>query len=109
MTCFQSCVRRGPVCLTKAAQWSLTGVTALVWDRNESLIGDGDKLQEETSASVDSLRSKRRGQQRPARNRRGPPMDVKLMKKLASLEESETKTKTKTGCTRQKQAQMRKK
>ncbi|CAK6961443.1 DNA damage-binding protein 2 [Scomber scombrus] len=85
------------------------GVTALVWDRNESLIGDGDELQEETSVSVDSLRSKRRGQQRPARNRRGPAVDVKLMKKLASLEESETKTKTKTGCTKQKQAQMRKK
>ncbi|KAM9352352.1 DNA damage-binding protein 2 [Symphorus nematophorus] len=84
------------------------GVTVLVWDRNESLIGDRHK-QEETSTSVDSLRGQRRSQQRSNRDRRGPAVDAKLKKKLASLEESGTKTKTTTGCTKQKQAQMRKK
>ncbi|KAM7396802.1 hypothetical protein PAMP_019813 [Pampus punctatissimus] len=83
------------------------GVTVLVWDRNELLIDDRHKLQEEASASVDSLRGQRRSRQRPSRDRRGPAVDAKLKKKLASLEES--KTKTKTGCTKQKQAQMRKK
>ncbi|KAM7414674.1 hypothetical protein PAMA_019474 [Pampus argenteus] len=82
------------------------GVTVLVWDKNELLIGDQHKLQEETSASVDSLRGQRRGQQRPSRDRRGVAADTKLKKKLASLEES--KTKTKTGC-KQKQANTRKK
>lgn len=85
------------------------GVTVLVWDRNESLIDDGNKLQEGTSASVDSLRSQRRSQQRPNRNKRSSAVDAKLKKKLVSLEESETKTKTKTGSIKQKQAQMRKK
>lgn len=73
----------------------------LVWDRNESLISDRHKLQEETSTSVDSLRGQR-SRQRSSRDRRGPAVDAKLKKKLASLEESKTKTK-------QKQAQMRKK
>ncbi|XP_070763724.1 DNA damage-binding protein 2 [Enoplosus armatus] len=82
------------------------GVTVLVWDRNESLISDRHKEQEETSTSVDSLRGQRRSQQRSSRDRRGPAADAKLKKKLASLE---TKTKTKTACTKQKQAQMRKK
>ncbi|XP_044213726.1 DNA damage-binding protein 2 isoform X1 [Thunnus albacares] len=85
------------------------GVTVLVWDRNESLIDDGNKLQEGTSASVDSLRSQRRSQQRPNRNKRSSAVDAKLKKKLVSLEESETKTKTKTWSIKQKQAQMRKK
>ncbi|XP_029991655.1 DNA damage-binding protein 2 isoform X2 [Sphaeramia orbicularis] len=71
------------------------GVTVLVWDRNESLINDRHKLQEETTTSVDSLRGQRRSQQRSSRDRRGPAMDAKLKKKLASLEESETKTKSK--------------
>ncbi|XP_035859412.1 DNA damage-binding protein 2 isoform X1 [Sander lucioperca] len=84
------------------------GVTVLVWDRNESLISDRHKAQEETSTSMDSLRGQRRSrQQRSSRDRRGPVVDAKLKKKLASLEESETKTQT--GCTKQKQAQMRKK
>ncbi|XP_035521463.1 DNA damage-binding protein 2 isoform X2 [Morone saxatilis] len=84
------------------------GVTVLVWDRNESLMNERHK-QEETSTSADSSRGQRREQQRSSRNRRGPAADAKLKKKLASLEESGTKTKTKTGCTKQKQAQMRKK
>ena len=83
----------------------------LVWDRNESLIDDGNKLEEGTSASVDSLRSQRRRsqQQRPNRKKRSSAVDAKLKKKLVSLAESETKTKTKTGFTKPKQAQMRKK
>ncbi|XP_036963149.1 DNA damage-binding protein 2 isoform X1 [Acanthopagrus latus] len=84
------------------------GVTVLVWDRNESLLSDHPQ-QEETSTSADSLRGQRRSQQRSSRDRRGPAVDAKLKKKLASLEESGTKTKTKTGCTKQKQAQTRKK
>ncbi|XP_073328123.1 DNA damage-binding protein 2 isoform X2 [Pagrus major] len=82
------------------------GVTVLVWDRNESLMNDQHKP-EETATSADSLRGQRRRQQRSSRDRRGPAVDAKLKKKLASLEESGTKTKTKTGCTKQKQ--MRKK
>ncbi|XP_042352211.1 DNA damage-binding protein 2 isoform X2 [Plectropomus leopardus] len=87
------------------------GVTVLVWDRNESLISDRHEEQAETSTSVESLRGQRRSrqQQRSSRDRRGPALDAKLKKKLASLEESETKTKTKTACTKQKQAEMRKK
>lgn len=97
-------------CVTKAASCSLAGVTVLVWDRNESLISDRHDVQEETSTSADSLRRQRRSQQRSSRDRRGPAVDAKLKKKLASLvQESETKTKTKTGYTKQKQAQMRKK
>ncbi|XP_070687348.1 DNA damage-binding protein 2 [Pempheris klunzingeri] len=80
------------------------GVTVLIWDRNESLISDRDKLQEDTSTSVDGFRGQRRSQQRSSRDRRGPAVGAKLKKKLASLEESKTKTKTK-----EKQAQMRKK
>ncbi|XP_030282597.1 DNA damage-binding protein 2 isoform X2 [Sparus aurata] len=83
------------------------GVTVLVWDRNESLMNDHHQ-QEETSTSADSLRGQR-SRQRSSRDRRGPAVDAKLKKKLASLQESGTKTKTKTGCTKQKQAQMRKK
>ncbi|XP_026222188.1 DNA damage-binding protein 2 isoform X2 [Anabas testudineus] len=85
------------------------GVSVLVWDRDNSMISDLNKLQEATSTSADSLRRQRRTQQRSSNDRRGPAMDAKLKKKLTSLEESETKTKTKTGCTKQKQAQMRKK
>ncbi|XP_044050501.1 DNA damage-binding protein 2 isoform X4 [Siniperca chuatsi] len=85
------------------------GVTVLVWDRNESLISDRHKEQEETLTSADGLRCQRRTQQRSSRDRRGPAVDAKLKKKLASMQRSETKTKTKTGCTKQKQAQMRKK
>ncbi|XP_059191391.1 DNA damage-binding protein 2 isoform X2 [Centropristis striata] len=88
------------------------GVTALVWNRNNSLISDGHKAQDETRTPLESLRVQRRSrqqQQRSSRDRRGPAVDAKLKKKLASLEESETKAKTKTGCTKQKQVQMRKK
>ncbi|XP_032380577.1 DNA damage-binding protein 2 isoform X1 [Etheostoma spectabile] len=88
------------------------GVTVLVWDQKESLISDRHPAQEETSTSVDSLRGQRRGQQqRSTREKRGPVLDAKLKKKLASLEEleTETETKTQTGCTKQKQALMRKK
>ncbi|KAI3371266.1 hypothetical protein L3Q82_023882 [Scortum barcoo] len=85
------------------------GVTVLVWDRNESLTSGRHSAQEETSTSTDSLRRQRRSQQRSSGDRRGLAVDAKLKKKLASLEELETRTKTKTGCTKQKQAQMRKK
>lgn len=61
----------------------------LVWDRNESLMGNRHKVPEETSASTDSSRSQRRNQQRPSRDRRQP--DAKLKKKLVSLEEPKTK------------------
>ncbi|XP_053283812.1 DNA damage-binding protein 2 isoform X2 [Pleuronectes platessa] len=81
------------------------GLTVLVWDRNESLISDGDtQPQEDTSASLDSLRRPRRSRQSTNKERRGPALDAKLKRKLASLEECETKTTTK-----QKQAQNRKK
>ncbi|AWP08361.1 putative DNA damage-binding protein 2 [Scophthalmus maximus] len=82
------------------------GVTVLVWNRNESLISDRHAEQEDTSTSADSQRRQRRSQPRSNRDRRGPAMDAKLKRKLASLDECETKTKTKT---KQKQAQMRKK
>lgn len=83
------------------------GVTVLIWDRNESMISDRYKEQEETSTIVDRLRGQRRRQQPSSRDRKGPTADTKLKKKLASLEQSETKTKTKSGCTKQKQAQMK--
>ncbi|XP_031603341.1 DNA damage-binding protein 2 isoform X2 [Oreochromis aureus] len=81
------------------------GITVLVWDRNESLMGDHRVQQEGPSTSV--LRGQRRSQPRSSGNWRGPAVDAKLKKKLASLEETETKTKK--GCTKQKQTQMRKK
>lgn len=96
------------ICLTKSVSCSLAGVSVLVWDRHDSLISDL-KLQEVTLTSADSLRAQRRSRQRSSNARRGPAVDPKLKKKLASLEESETKTKTKTSCTKQKQAQLRKK
>ncbi|XP_068579364.1 DNA damage-binding protein 2 isoform X3 [Cebidichthys violaceus] len=68
------------------------GVTVLVWDRDKSLIGDQRRAQQETSASVGSLRGQRRSRQRSSRDRRAPAVDAKLKKKLASLEELETKT-----------------
>lgn len=89
--------------VSEAASCSLSGVTVLVWDRNESLISDQRHEREETSTSAGRLRGQRR-QQRSSRDRRGPAADGKLKKKLASLEESGTKTETK-----QKRAQMRKK
>nr|XP_033491871.1 DNA damage-binding protein 2 isoform X2 [Epinephelus lanceolatus] len=77
------------------------GVTVLVWDRNEWLINDGHKESEKASTSVDSLQGQRRNrQQRPSRDKRGPALDAKLKKKLASLEEPETQTKTKTSSTK---------
>lgn len=86
---------------------SVMGATALVWDKSESLMSG--RHTGETSTSGESLRGQRRRQQRFTRDRRGPAVDSKLKKKLASLEEPETKPKAKTGCTKQKQAQMRKK
>ncbi|XP_058502036.1 DNA damage-binding protein 2 isoform X1 [Solea solea] len=84
------------------------GVTVLVWDRSESLTDDGNTEQEDTSASVDSVRGqRRRSQPRSNRERRRPAADAKLKKKLASLEEFENKTKTKMS--NQKQKQTRKK
>ncbi|XP_072242035.1 DNA damage-binding protein 2 [Leuresthes tenuis] len=83
------------------------GVTLLVWDHDETLIGGLHQTPEETSTSADGLRGQRRSRQRSNRDRRGPAADAKLKKKLASLEETETKTKT--GCTKQKQAQTKKK
>nr|XP_040019096.1 DNA damage-binding protein 2 isoform X2 [Gasterosteus aculeatus aculeatus] len=81
------------------------GVTALVWNRDKSLIGEQPKGQEESSTSAGSLRGQQRSRQRSSRDGRAPAMDAKLKKKLASLEESETKT----GCTKQKPTRMRKK
>ncbi|KAM9754448.1 DNA damage-binding protein 2 isoform 3-T3 [Menidia menidia] len=84
------------------------GVTLLVWDQDESLLGDLHKTPKETSAPADGVRGQRRSRQQGSnRTRRGPSVDAKLKKKLASLEETETKTKT--GSTKQKQAQMKKK
>uniref|UniRef100_A0A3Q3FJP1 DNA damage-binding protein 2 n=1 Tax=Labrus bergylta TaxID=56723 RepID=A0A3Q3FJP1_9LABR len=60
-------------------------------------------------SSADGLKSQRRTQPRSGRDRRGLPVDAKLKKKLASLEESETKTKTKTVFTKQKQSRTQKK
>lgn len=70
------------------------GTTLLVWDRNESLVSEQNDQQEEVSTSTGSLRRQRRSQQRPARDRKGPAMDAKLKRKLASLEETETKVVT---------------
>ncbi|XP_061577737.1 DNA damage-binding protein 2 [Cololabis saira] len=81
------------------------GVTVLVWDHDESLVSGRHKLHEEASANGSKGQS--RSQQRPSRDRRGPAVDAKLKKKLASLEE--TQTKTKTGRAKPKQAQPRKK
>ncbi|XP_075946037.1 DNA damage-binding protein 2 [Anarhichas minor] len=79
------------------------GVTALVWDRDKSLIGDERRAQQETSTSVDRLRGQQRSRQRSSRDKRAPAVDAKLKKKLASLEELETKTEyTKQKQTRKK-------
>ncbi|XP_029008423.1 DNA damage-binding protein 2 isoform X2 [Betta splendens] len=84
------------------------GVSVLVWDKDKALIIDEDKAEATTtSTSVDSIRGQRRGQQRPSSNRRGAAADAKLKKKLTSLEEPDAKTKK--GCTKLKQAQMKKK
>ncbi|XP_017261708.1 DNA damage-binding protein 2 [Kryptolebias marmoratus] len=87
------------------------GLTLLVWDRDESLLGDRHKPHAETPTSSDSLRgpqrSQQRSQRRSSKERKGSAADAKLKKKLTSLEETETKTKT--GCTKQKQAQTKKK
>ncbi|XP_033997024.1 DNA damage-binding protein 2 isoform X3 [Trematomus bernacchii] len=85
------------------------GVSVLVWNRNRLLMSDESTAQEETSASAESSGSQRRNRQRPSRERRGPALDAKLKKKLASLEETETKTKTKTKSIKEKLAEMRKK
>lgn len=87
--------------LTNSASPLITGLTALVWKRNESLISDRHTEEAgESSTSTGSLRGQRRSQQRSNRERRGPAVDAKLKKKLASLEEPGTKTKTE--CTKQK-------
>lgn len=87
----------------------LTGVTVLVWDRNESLLND-QLQQEQTSALSGSLRSLRRGQQRPRRGGGASSEGGKLMKKkLASLEEAGAKSKTTAGGMMEKQTQKRKK
>ncbi|XP_013886894.1 DNA damage-binding protein 2 [Austrofundulus limnaeus] len=83
------------------------GVTLLLWDHDESLLGDGQKPQEEMPTSSGLSRGQRRSQQRSSRDRKGSAADAKLKKKLASLEETETKTKT--GCTKQKPAQTKRK
>ncbi|XP_034060769.1 DNA damage-binding protein 2 isoform X2 [Gymnodraco acuticeps] len=83
------------------------GVSVLVWNRNRLLMSDESTAQEETSASAESSGSQRRNRQHPSRERRGPALDAKLKKKLASLEETETKTKTKS--IKEKLAEMRKK
>ncbi|KAF7647803.1 hypothetical protein LDENG_00166480 [Lucifuga dentata] len=84
---------------------SAMGVAILVWTRDDSLISDQHKLQAETRTSED----RRRSQQHSSRNRRGPAMDPKVKKKLASLEASETKTRTKSRCTKTTSAQTGKK
>ncbi|KAM8890983.1 DNA damage-binding protein 2 isoform 2-T2 [Spinachia spinachia] len=81
------------------------GVTALVWNRDTSLMGEQPKEQEESSTSADNLRGKQRSRQRSSRDGRAPAVDAKLKKKLASLEESETTT----GYTKEKATRMRKK
>ncbi|KAM4572859.1 DNA damage-binding protein 2 [Odontesthes bonariensis] len=83
------------------------GVTLLVWDHDETLMSGLHQAPEETSTSAEGLRGHRRSRQRSNRERKVPAADAKLKKKLASLEETETKTKT--GCTKQKQAHMKKK
>ncbi|XP_063752595.1 DNA damage-binding protein 2 isoform X2 [Eleginops maclovinus] len=83
------------------------GVSVLIWNRNSSLMSDESAAQEETSTSAENSGSQRRNRQRPSRDRRGPALDSKLKKKLASLEETETKTKTKSA--KEKLAEMRKK
>lgn len=66
-------------------------------------------MQEETRTSEESTRGQRKSRQRSSKDRRGPAMDTKLKKKLASLEASETKTSTKSRCTKTTQTQMGKK
>lgn len=86
-----------------------TGVTVLVWDRNESLLNN-QLQQEQMSTSPGSLRGQRRSQQRPRRGRGASSEAGKLTKrKLASLEETGAKSKTTAGGTIEKQTQRRKK
>lgn len=99
--------RRISESVPKAAFCLFAGVTVLVWDRNETLISDGPQ-EEETSTSTDVFRSSQRRPRRSGRDRKAPAADVKLRKKLASLEESETKTKKGTAGVKQKLAQLRK-
>lgn len=83
------------------------GVTALVWDRSESLFSEQHNQPEEASTSVDTLRRRQRSQQRSTSDRRGSAIDAKLKKKLASLEETETKTTADSN--KQKRSQMKRK
>lgn len=69
------------------------GLTVLVWDRNEALVSSPHNKPVESTPAVDLLRGQRRTQQR--QRGRAPPVDGKLKKKLASLEEIEIKTKNK--------------
>ncbi|XP_076005786.1 DNA damage-binding protein 2 [Genypterus blacodes] len=92
---------------------SAMGVSILVWKRDNSLIsdgdGDGDGVKEETSTSGESTRGQRGSRQRSSKDRRGPALDTKLKKKLASLEAAETKTSTKSRSTKTTRTTMSKK
>lgn len=100
-------MRRTPDSVSTAAVRLLAGVTALVWDRNETLISDRPQ-KEETSTSADTFQNLQRRQGRSGRERKTPAADAKLRKKLASLEETETKSKKATAGVKQKLAQLRK-
>lgn len=93
--------------MSTAAVRLLAGVTALVWDRNETLISHRPQ-KEETSTSADAFQNSQRRQGRSGRGRKTPAADAKLRKKLASLEESETKSEKGSSGVKQKLAQLRK-
>ncbi|XP_062404161.1 DNA damage-binding protein 2 isoform X2 [Sardina pilchardus] len=73
------------------------GVNILVWKREEIVSGMQESLltkRMEASRGRAGTSRVRRQQQRPPRDRRGNKEDLKLKKKLASLESTETKSKT---------------
>ncbi|XP_076127667.1 DNA damage-binding protein 2 isoform X2 [Alosa pseudoharengus] len=73
------------------------GVNILVWKREEIVSGMQESLlqkRKEESRVRPGTSRVRSPQQRPPRDRRGNAEDLKLKKKLASLESTETKSKT---------------
>lgn len=83
--------------LTISYHGQIAGVNTLIWEREEILNATQQSLLkkrvEESRGRAGTSRA-RGQQQRPPRERRGNAEDLKLKKKLASLESTETKSKT---------------
>uniref|UniRef100_A0A3Q2Y4B5 DNA damage-binding protein 2 n=2 Tax=Hippocampus comes TaxID=109280 RepID=A0A3Q2Y4B5_HIPCM len=71
------------------------GVSVVLWDQDESLLGDEHTPQEEVPTSAERPQRERGRQQQATRSRRSGADQSKLKKKLLSAHESETTTKTK--------------